>query len=302
LIYFIHHIASSIQAVAIIASATHETIEAIDSLFPAVLGREAEEPPPSADSALPAGQQWHPVVARSTGYLQSIDPKSVLELAEKHDTILRMERAIGEFVVEGTPLASVAAAAPPDDDLVRPLQRAHALRLQRSVYQDASFGIQQIVDMALKALSPGVNDTTTAIISIDHLSAILARAATRRVESPYRSSDGEVRVFSRGPTFRTLVADALEQVRRSAAGNTAAIMRMLDAIDTVAAVTENPGRRQALREQVTLIWDTANRSVEAPHDRRLIEDRRDRTLRVLREAPPLTGDHPPTPSSSSQRS
>lgn len=281
LIYFIHHIASSIQAVSIIAAATREALHAIDRLFPAELGEGAEEHQPPNDMALPCGRQWYAVTARRNGYLQSINSEAVLSFARSYETVVRMERAIGEYVVKRTPLASVAWSAPPDEEMAAGLNRVFSLNLQRSVHQDASFGIQQIVDIALKGLSPGVNDTTTAIISIDHLSAILSRAATRRIENPYRGTDGEVRVISRGPTFQTLVSNALEQVRRSAAGNTAAILRIFDAIGTVAAVTRHPGRRQVLREQVDLIWETADRTVEIPHDRHLIVERRDQILAAL---------------------
>ncbi len=283
LIYFIHHIASSIQAVSIIASASRETIGAIDRLFPEELGEETEDPAPPRDVVLAAGRRWYPVPARRNGYLQSVDSDAVFGFAREHDTVVRMERAVGEFIVEGTLLASVSSVQPPDDEMIAALNRAYALNLQRTVYQDPSFGIQQIVDIALKALSPGVNDTTTAIISIDHLSAILARAATRRIESRYREADEEVRVIARGPTFETLLSDALEQVRRSAGSNTAAILRLLDAIGTVAEVARSPSRRQALREHVGLVWEVADGTIEVPFDRRLIEDRRDRTLRALAE-------------------
>ena len=283
LIYFIHHIATSIQAVSIIAAATRETLHAIDHLFPADLGKEAEAAHPPDHRDLPPGTIWHPIVARRSGYLQDVDPDAILDFARKRETVVRMERAIGEFVVEGTPLASIAASSPPDDGTTRDLNRAYSLNLQRSVYQDASFGIQQIVDIALKGLSPGVNDTTTAIICIDHLSAILARAATRRIESPFRRDDQQVRVVSRGPTFGTLLSDALDQVRRSAAQNTSALLRLFDAIGTVASVTQHPGRRQALMEHVQLLWEVADRTIDAPCDRRLLEDRRDLTLRALRE-------------------
>jgi uncharacterized membrane protein len=282
LIYFIHHIAASIQAVSIIASASRETLHAIDHLFPAELGEEAEEACPPSDIPLPLGKQWHSVPAGRTGYLQAVDSDTVFAFAREYQTVVRMERAIGEFVVEGTPLASIAASSPPGDEMIRELNHAYSLNLQRNVHQDASFGIQQIVDIALKGLSPGVNDTTTAIICVDHLSAILARAATRRIESPHRSDDGELRVIARGPTFRTLLSDALEQVRRSAGGNTATLLRIFDAVGTVAAVTRHPERLQALEEQVQRIWETADRTIEMPHDRRLLEDRRDLTLRALR--------------------
>ncbi len=85
---------------------------------------------------------------------------------------------MGEFVVQGTTLASLALEAPLDEEIVLTLQAAYRIDRHRTVEQDAAFGIRQIVDMALRALSPGVNDTTTAVMCVDYLTAILARLAS----------------------------------------------------------------------------------------------------------------------------
>jgi uncharacterized membrane protein len=108
LIFFIHHIASSIQASSIIASVTKETLVAVDRLFPETLGRE-----PMDDEADPSllplpTRNWQAVMARRNGYLQSVDNAALLRLAREHKTIVRMDRGIGEFVVQNTPLASLA--------------------------------------------------------------------------------------------------------------------------------------------------------------------------------------------------
>jgi uncharacterized membrane protein len=88
---------------------------------------------------------------------------------------VRMEQAIGEFVVQGAALASLALEKPPEKEIITALQAAYTIDRHRTVKQDSAFGIRQIVDMALKALSPGINDTTTAVMCVDYLSAILAR-------------------------------------------------------------------------------------------------------------------------------
>ena len=88
-----------------------------------------------------------------------------------------MERGIGEFVVQNTTLASLALEDPPDQNTIAALQATFSISHYRTVEQDAAFGIRQIVDVALKALSPGINDTTTAVTCVDYLTAILARIA-----------------------------------------------------------------------------------------------------------------------------
>jgi uncharacterized membrane protein len=110
LIFFIHYISMSIQSSSIIAAAAHETIAAVDRLFPQGLGDDVDEDA-DGDLAMPlAEQHWCSVPARKTGYVESIDGDALLRWAQEHGTILRMERGIGEFVIEGTPLISVAGS------------------------------------------------------------------------------------------------------------------------------------------------------------------------------------------------
>lgn len=146
--------------------------------------------------------------------------------------------------------------------------------------QDSAVGIRQIVDIALRALSPGINDTTTAVMCVDYLTAILARLASRSIPSSHRHEDGELRVIAVGQTFASLVAESFDQMRGSATGNVAIMSRMLGALQTIASLTTSHTRRQALREQVQWIAELAERTIESPHDRERVESR----LAHVREA------------------
>ena len=179
-----------------------------------------------------------------------MDNAALLRLAREHKTIVRMERGIGDFVVQNTPLASLALEDPPEQEIIAALQAAYSIDRHRTVQQDCAFGIRQIVDMALRALSPGINDTTTAVMCVDYLTAILARLASREIPSSHRYEDGELRVIAIGPTFASLVAESFDQIRGSAKGNVAIMLRMLGALQTIASLTASPSRRRVLREQV----------------------------------------------------
>lgn len=126
-----------------------------------------------------------------------------------------------------------------------------------------------------------MNDTTTAVICIDRLSSVLAWAAVRRIESPYRSDEGVPRVISRGPTFETLLSDAFDQIRRNAGGNTAALLRLFDSLATLTAVTRAPARRRLLARHVRLVGEAVERTVHTSPERSLLECRRDELLRLL---------------------
>jgi len=271
LIFFIHYISMSIQASSIIANAARETMAAVDQLFPKGLGDAVEQDEDGDFVVSLAEQAWFSVAARKTGYIQSIDGDALLAFASEHGTIVRMERGIGEFVVEGTPLISMAAPGELDEEIVDELNVVCVISRHRTVEQDASFGIRQLVDIALKALSPGINDTTTAVMCVDYLTAILVRLASRPFATARRLDQGELRVIARVPNFASLLAEAFDQIRQSAAGNVTVLTRLLQALEIIAGQTTNLRRRHALRQQMERIADVAERTIPSPHDRGDVE-------------------------------
>jgi uncharacterized membrane protein len=280
LIFFIHHIASSIQASSIIASVADETMATVDRLFPAALGQEPVDDDEDQTPLFLRERNWQVVPVARNGYIQSVANAALLRLAREHRTIVRMERGVGMFVVHGTALASLALTDPPEKKVIAAVQAAYGISRHRTLEQDAAFGIRQIVDMALRALSPSINDTTTAVMCVDYLTAILARLASRNIPSSYRYEEGELRVIAVGPTFASLVAESFDQIRGSAQGNVGIMLRMLGALQTIASLTASPGRRRILREQVECIGELAARTIESPYDRTRFESR----LAQLREA------------------
>jgi uncharacterized membrane protein len=288
LVFFVHHIASSIQAVNIIASVAHETNAAIDRVFPELQGREPNGVEDAMDEQVLAPQDertWYPVPAQLSGYIQGVDEDAILELARNQRTIVRMERGVGAFAVEGAVLASLALTYPPDQETIAALNRAYSISRHRTIEWDPAFGIRQIVDIAMKALSPGVNDTSTAVMCVDYLTAILARLNGRRYPPSHRYEGEALRVIATVPTFEALLAEAFDQIRGSAEGNVAIIARMLGAIDTLGTLTANPSHRRALDEQVQRIAELAGRTVPAPQDRARIERRLEHVREALKATP-----------------
>ncbi len=285
LIYFIHHIASSIQASSIIASVAEETIAAIDRLFPDKLEHASEH---DGDQVLasPETSTWQPIPANTDGYIQDVNNAALLRLARDQKAVVRMERGVGEFVVRDTALASLAGADPPDQDTIAALHAAYSISNRRTVEQDPAFGVRQLVDVALKSLSPGVNDTSTAVMCVDYLTAILARLATRKFPPLRRYDEDELRVIVMAPTFESLLRSAFDQIRRDAAGNISIMARMLGALDVIASQTDSPGRRRALGEQVQWIAELADRTIDSAHDRAELEVRLMRVRNAL-EAQPI---------------
>lgn len=281
LIFFIHHIASSIQASSIIASIAHETIAAIDRLFPEKLGHGPDEDE-GQDQVLRSldKRTWYAVPAAVSGYIQSVDNDALLGLARDRKTIVRMEHGVGAFAVQDAALASLALTYPPDQEMIAALNGAYSISRHRTIEQDPAFGIRQIVDMALKALSPGVNDTSTAVMCVDYLTSILARLVCRSFPLSHRYEGETLRVIAIVTTFEGVLAEAFNQIRSNTAGNVAVMARMLGALHTIGSLTTDQHRRQALYEQVQWIAELADRTIESTHDRARIE----RRLMLVREA------------------
>ena len=281
LVFFIHHIASSIQASSIIASIAQDTIESIDRLFPERLGNELDEDE-GQDQVLRSLEEraWHAVQAEVSGYIQSVDNDALLRLARNRKTVMRMERGIGAFVVQDTALVSLALEDLPDQETIEALNNAYSIGCHRTLGQDPAFGIRQIVDIALRALSPGVNDTSTAVLCVDYLTVILAQLAARKFPALQRYEGDELRVLAIAPTFEGLLVEAFDQIRGSAVGNVGIMTRMLSALETLTDLTVSPRRRRAIHEQMQWLAEVAGRTVESKHDR----ERLARRLTDVREA------------------
>ena len=304
LVFFIHHIASALQVSTILDRVRHATKRAIDDLFPDAVGDAVDEESELALSAQAgADTVWAAITARRTGYLQSVDAGGLLEFSRDHRVIVQMERAVGDFVTVGIPLVSVARSSDLDtghaflprgvpEDVAVTANSLFTINAHRTVEQDAAFGFLQISDIALKALSPGINDTTTAVSCVDHLGALLACVAQRRIAPRARGEGSDLRVIARGPTFADLVSLALDDIRRNAKGNVTVLARLFDAIETTSRFARNPGRRRALDAQVDLLVEVVERTVEAPSDQAMLKGRALAARALLATAPdsPNTGN------------
>ena len=279
LVYFIHHVASSIQASVIIHSVTGETLDTVDRLHPDRAAGPAAEP-------LPPEPLRASILSRKIGYIQALHGESLLRLAREQNTVIRMERRIGDFVFEGLPLASVSGehAGPELVDLVN---TACVVGRHATMQQDAGYGIRQIVDIALKALSPGINDTTTAVICLDHLGAILVRLAGRELGPTHLADDTGVRVLFRTRSYPEYVMEAFGQIREHSQGNAAVLTRLLDVLSLIAPHA-GPDRRRALEVQRDAVLESTERTVAAPLERRQIQAAAERLAGALREASNLS--------------
>lgn len=275
LIYFIHHTAASLQVSQIIDNIVTETKEAVETLFPKELGKAAEEPQITEARLLDTFKNWREVPSLENGYVQYVDTDALIEYAEENDFIIRMERGIGQFIGEGATLVSVIRDGQNpeqiiNDELKQEISNLFSINRYRTIDQDIGFGIRQIVDIALKALSPGINDTTTAVTCIDFLSVIVGRIAEKHLPETVRVKNGKLRVLVKGNDFREYVETAFDQIRISGKANQAIFERLLEALAYVAKNTQNENRRAVVREQIELIKEFAEQTLQTDYEKQKV--------------------------------
>jgi uncharacterized membrane protein len=282
LIVFIHHVATSIQASSIVATIADETRDAVIRLFPEPMGQAQEV---ASTDMLEAELRWHPVPTNKSGYIQSIDEDRLVHMADEMQLLARMERSVGEFVTAGEPLLSVSnASAAAEEDATR-LLRCYSVGRHRTVWQDPGFGVRQLVDIALKALSPGVNDTTTAVSCVNYLSTVLAEMATRKLPPQVRTNaSGRSVVLAVGPTFGTLLKEAFDPIRANAGGNPDVIAALLRSLRTIGARLSDPERKASVEQALRSIEELIECSIVLSHDRKRLEKEFAVTLHTIKSS------------------
>jgi uncharacterized membrane protein len=259
LIYFIHHTAVSVQAPIIVANVGRELRDSIDVMFPEELGDESHETEPQAEVPVVTptfNAEVRSICSKHNGYIQLIDEEPLLKLASDHKLVVRVLRRSGHFVVAGDALALCWPPVPSEQE--HRIRNAFAIGREQTPTQDTEHVVTQLVEIAVRALSPGINDPFTAIACIDQLGASLSRLARRKMPSPYRLDDvGELRVIANPLTFAGVVDAAFRQIRQYGRGSTAVLVRMLEVIETVLRRVNREEDRSALLRQAELIRQCA---------------------------------------------
>jgi len=277
LIYFIHHVAMSIQADELVARLGAELVQRIDRLFPEPIDPER---PRSADQPGALGlpedfeRDARPIRSAEDGYLQYVDPDELVATAQEGDLVLRVLWTPRHYVVADEPLVLAWPAERLTDALADRARSAFVLGNQRTPAQDVEFVIDQLVEVAVRALSPGVNDPFTAIRCIDRLGSALSRLVRREMPSRVRrDAAGRVRVVGPPVTFPMLADTAFHQLRQNARTSAAVTIRLLEMIDVVAGFATRPEDRLALRRHAEMIAAGARDGLPEVVDRQAVEER-----------------------------
>lgn len=275
LIYFIHHIATSLEVTNIIHNIEAETARVTDRMFKEKLEPESPDDSPIRHDEvlkpiLETTPHWYPVRSKSSGYIHYVDADDLAKYAAENDMILRMQYGVGQFIGEGSTL--MLTSKRPEEGQYDELLTYFNIFRYRTIEEDVGYGIRQIVDIALKALpGGGSNDTTTAISCIDYLGLILARLAGRKLTAPYCAVDGEVRILIIAPTFTDYINTAFDQIRINGKANLAIMQRLMKTLNTLSEHIVTNEQLEALKDQMQRTRSFAHQTLLTDHEKQEFE-------------------------------
>ena len=248
LIFFINHAARSIQISVILFRATAKALAQVDDLFPEHFGDEGELPDDeiaSPDRAV--------VRATRSGYIQGVDDNPIFGLAPPQKTIIRMQDRIGAFVLEGQPLVDVSPAAAVTGELTEAVRKALVIGHERTFDQDYELSLVEISDVAVKALSPGINDPTTAHHAIDRLSELLLALAVRHSPGHIRTDGRNVYMIIKDLPFDVALDSAFTPIMHFGASNPSILARLVQRLDTLAELVPDKRKDAVVQIRATLL-------------------------------------------------
>ena len=265
LVYFIHHMSQSIRIERILLTVQKATTKTVHRTHRAPIPDDVPSRPSSAV----------PVAAGTSGYVQAVDLGELARDCHELGVTVELQPCVGDHVIEGTTMAwawTDGDRAVGPEGLHRLVNANVEVSFERTLTQDVAFGIRQLVDIAIRAISPAVNDPTTATDAIRHLAVILAALAPRPI-GPFTARDrtGRIRVIVPTPGFEAYLDTSCAQIRRYGASEPEVLRTLLNSLTDIATLADDPQRRSAVGEQVELIMTAAAKEIPHPADREIVE-------------------------------
>ena len=258
MIYFIHHVAKAIQAPEVIAVVGKELDNALSVRFPAP--RKTPDAPDTVPDAklvaqLPKEADYAPVPSAGSGYVQYIDIKELTDIAVEAGVVIRLDCRPGHHLIQGARVASISPPRLATDDVRSRVNQVFTLGSVRTPAQDVLYLVNQLVEIAQRALSPGINDPVTATTCIDQLGAALGRVAVCEMPQPlHADKDGQLRlVFAQPDTFKLYLDAAFDPIRGFSRSSMQVSLCLTSVLGQLAQVVDSDAQKAALLAQTAMI-------------------------------------------------
>ncbi|TXM70726.1 DUF2254 domain-containing protein [Methylobacterium sp. WL120] len=267
LVWFVHHIAASINVETVVDAVHRDLLSAVEA-------RTRDGAGMTLPARLPTGGG---VLTNGSGYLQAVDEDGLADWAHEHRVTAALRVRPGDYVPSGFPVAFLSAGVEGAEPAIR---RALTFGRRPAAMQDLEYSIRQLVEIAVRALSPGINDPFTAGSVVDHLGDALCRVASRHLPTGAVARDGKVVVVVPVTDYDGLCDSMFHMIRQNAAGSVHVLARMLDVLTRVAEVERLTNRTYELSRHADLVIAAARRDVADPHDLADLEARHVRFVKV----------------------
>jgi uncharacterized membrane protein len=279
LVYFVHHVAHSIQVDEVMAAVERNTMAIIEHDLPT---KDVSAEP------VPERPVWAvPIPAHRSGWVQTADPEPLLQAAIAHDTMVAVVPMVGEYVIKDAAVAWAWRASPEQQpptaaDFAQPLQGALRIGYERTAEQDVAFGMRQLADIAVKALSPAINDPYTSIQALEHIAVLLAALARRPLGNQRLYDDaGELRLVMPGRDLAYFLELATGQSRRYGASEPRVLRALIRVLRSTGQFCIDDERRALVALHVRLVQEAAEQNIAQRADLAPVTDAAEQVLREV---------------------
>ena len=269
LVYFIHHTATAVQITSLVVRLHGEADDAIVRFLKRA---ENEKDQPKVPAVLPS-EPPGTVDAHSAGYIQVLDRDRVLGLAVAHDLVVCVLRHTGDFATRGIALCEVWPADRLSAEVADGFRAAYAVGAQRTAESDPLLGMELLAEIAVRALSPGINDPNTAVNCLDYLGDLLVRIAGHELpRQEMRDDEGRLRVVVAAPDFRDFLERSLLGIACAGTGHVRVVLTLLGVLRDMASVTQDRVRCSIIEMAARGIADLALQELVFEREREQVQE------------------------------
>ncbi len=268
LIVFIHNIAISLQADKVVSNISVLISNQVETLFPEKMEEgKLIEKNINISTEFSAYQKRISIKSPKSGYLQYIDTEELIEFLSKNNSLIELYHRPGAHLVEGLEIGFIYSNDNWEKDAFENINRIFEIGKIKTTQQDLESSIHQIVEIALRAISPGINDPYTAITCIDNLTAILSYLAQAKFPSKYLfDEDGNLRFIADTFEFEDILDTAFNQIRQFSGGIPSVIIRLMESLITINKFTINDNHKKAVKKHAEMVLRIGNETIKEKHD------------------------------------
>lgn len=280
LIVFIHQIAVSIQADKVVSDISEFISKQLDTLFPEKIGEEAgEEESVDASKAASEYQKEISIKSPDSGYLQYIDGDALIKVVTRHDSLVELHSRPGDYLVEGSEIGCLYTSDKWEENEFKKIFNQFVIGNTKTTQQDLEFSIQQMVEIAARALSPGINDPYTAITCIDNLTSFVCRLTRSKFPSKYLfDEDKNLRIIADIIDFEGILDASFNQIRQFSGDSPAVIIRLMEALTIIYECASKESHKKAVIKHAEMVYSSGKQNIEEKND---LDDLTDRAAKII---------------------